>query len=587
MSLFGDIFKYIWPQMRKYASAFYVIIIAFSLRVFLENILRPLYFKKIIDILSTTNINHILLAHSLMNVVFIIIGISIIALLLARIFKFVYYSFEINVMRMLRNYAFQKIENHSPTFFTNTFAGSLVTKSRRFVGAFETMFDIFLYDFLNFFIILVGVFYVLTRQSLIISIIFISWIIIHISVVSFFVKKKIKYDLYEAEQDSKISGRLADVFSNILAVKFFSARKNEVDSFKEYTDEGAIRSKKAWFFAGRIDIIQGVFIFIIQSAILYLMITLWIKNQISTGTVVLIQTYMVIVFDRLWNLGNSLTKFMKSAADMKEMIDIFNVIPDILDPQNPEILQMKQGHLVFSNVNFTYKNGQKVFNNFNIDIKPGERIGIVGHSGAGKSTFTNLILRFSDVDSGAITIDGQNIKSVTQDDLRSAISYVPQESILFHRTIRENIAYGKLNATEEEIKEVAKKAHAHEFIEKLPYKYDTYVGERGVKLSGGERQRIAIARAMIKDAPILILDEATSSLDSISEQYIQQAFNELMNGKTTIVIAHRLSTIQKMDRIIVFEDGKISEEGTHNELISKNGNYANLWNHQIGGFIME
>ena len=318
---------------------------------------------------------------------------------------------------------------------------------------------------------------------------------------------------------------------------------------------------------------------------MYLLIKLWLKGQISTGTVVLIQTYMITIYEKLWDLSNAMMKFTKSAAEMKEVVEIFETVPDIEDPKNPEKLNMTKGHLVFNNVSFSYKNGQEVFSNFSIDIAPGERIGLVGHSGAGKSTFTNLILRFSDVSAGGVTIDGQDIRNVTQDDLRSVISYVPQESILFHRTIRENIAYGKDNATDEDVIEVAKKAYAHDFIEKLPYKYETYVGERGVKLSGGERQRVAIARAMIKDAPILILDEATSSLDSVSETYIQKAFDELMKNKTTIVIAHRLSTISKMDRIIVLEDGKITEQGTHADLIARGGDYADLWNHQVGGFI--
>jgi len=315
------------------------------------------------------------------------------------------------------------------------------------------------------------------------------------------------------------------------------------------------------------------------------MIKLWLAGLISTGTVVLTQTYMVIIFDRMWDLGNSLTKFMKSAADMQEMVDIFEVKLDIADPKHPEKIRMGEGHVVFSDMTFSYPNGKEVFSGFNLDIKPGERIGLVGQSGAGKSTVTKLLLRFTDVTAGSITIDGQDIRAVTQDDLRNIISYVPQEPVLFHRTLRENIAYGKPNATLEEIQEAARRAHAAEFISELELGYDTYVGERGVKLSGGERQRIAIARAILKDAPVLMLDEATSSLDSHSEALIQDAFNELMKGKTTIVIAHRLSTIQKMDRIIVLENGRIIEEGTHAELLAqKNGSYKDMWDLQAGGF---
>ena len=585
MSLFRSIFKYVWPQMRKYRVACYTIFLLFGTRIFLEGIIRPIYFKKIIDSLSPSGLDRMSISSAVIKLVIITIILNLVITIIARTCKFIMYYFEISVIRELRDFCFERITRFSQTFFANTFSGSLVTKSRRFVGSFETMFDTLVYNFYSSVILFIGIFVVILQQSKIIALFFLAFIVIYTIIIFLFLPRKIRYDAIEAQSDSKIGGRLADVFGNILAVKIFSSRKDEENSFKEVTKDAAEKSRTAWFFAGKIEVIQGFFSFAMLSAILYITVKLWLNDTISTGTVVLIQTYIVIILDKLWDLSNALMKFMKSAADMKEIIDIFEIRPDINDPLKPEVLRMKEGHLVFNNISFSYKNSQEVFSKFNIDIKPGERIGLVGHSGAGKSTFTNLILRFTDVDSGSITIDGQDIRNVTQDDLRSAISYVPQESILFHRTIKENIAYGKPKATDEEIIEVAKKAYAHEFIEKLPNKYDTFVGERGVKLSGGERQRIAIARAMIKDAPVLILDEATSSLDSISEQYIQEAFNELMKGKTTIVIAHRLSTIQKMDRILVLEDGKITEEGTHKELLKKNGNYADLWNHQVGGFI--
>src|SRR3989338_7747000 len=482
LSFFSKILKYVWPQIRKYKWVFCCILVGFSLRIFFAEIITPLYFKKIVDIFSLGIGDNSTTSNEIFQLFVIIVAIHILVFFIARFTKFIFLKFEIDVIRDLRNFDFQKIEQNSPTFFSNTFAGSLVTKARRFVTGFEIAFDIFVYNFLKFFVILVGVFTVLLYQSPMISLVFGIWIVIHISVVSFFVKKKMTYDLLEAEQASKISGRLSDVFSNILAVKFFSARKSEINSYSKYTEEGAKRSRKASFLGVKIDLLQHLFIICVQSVTLYIMITLWIEGKMTVGTIVLIETYMTIVAINLWEFGNSLTKFMKSASDMKEMVDIFEIVPDILDPKNSEIIKMKEGHIVFKDVSFKYQLGEEVLSNFNLDIKPGERVGIVGHSGAGKSTFTKLLLRANDITSGAITIDDQDIRNVTQDDLRTVVSYVPQEPILFHRPIKENINYGKPNASEQEIIEVAKKAHADEFVSKLPHGYDTLVGERGVKL---------------------------------------------------------------------------------------------------------
>ncbi|OGE85628.1 MAG: hypothetical protein A3J48_01520 [Candidatus Doudnabacteria bacterium RIFCSPHIGHO2_02_FULL_46_11] len=585
MSYFSKILKYIWPHVKRHQALFFGILVFFVVRILVDYIIIPIFFKQFIDIISSSGTDRTLLVEQVFYLVFIIIGLHLLVVATARTRGFLYIDFLVKVTKDLRNFTFQQIEKNSYTFFSNTFAGSLVTKSRRFVNAFENMFDVFIFNFVQVAVILVGVFIVLINESLLISGILFNLVFIYVVTVAFLVRKKFKYDLLEAEQDSRISGRLADVFSNISAVKFFSARNNEIKSFGAYTEEGALRSRRAANWGNIIDVTQSAFSFIIGSVLLYVLAKLWLANQISTGTVVLVESYMTIILVRLWDLSNSLVRFMKSAGDMKEMVETFELRPDIMDPTNPAKLKITRGHIVFKGVFFKYGQGEEVLSDFNIEVKPGERIGIVGHSGAGKSTITKLLLRLNDVSEGSITIDGQNIRSVTQDDLRSVISYVPQEPILFHRPIRENISYGKVSATPDEITEVAQKAHAHEFISKLPKGYDTLVGERGVKLSGGERQRVAIARAMLKNAPILVLDEATSSLDSISETYIQDAFNELMKGKTTIVIAHRLSTIQKMDRIIVLDQGKIVEEGTHQELLTKQGFYAELWEHQTGGFL--
>jgi ATP-binding cassette subfamily B protein len=268
------------------------------------------------------------------------------------------------------------------------------------------------------------------------------------------------------------------------------------------------------------------------------------------------------------------------------MVQILSIEPEVKDPSKPEKSRIKKGQLQFDDVKFQHEGSDEaIFDGFSLEIMAGEKVGLVGHSGSGKTTFTRLLLRLSDIDDGQILIDGQNIAKVTQDDLRRSIAYVPQEPLLFHRTIAENISYGKPSASDAEIRKAARDANAAEFIDKLPNGYETLVGERGVKLSGGQRQRIAVARAMLKDAPILVLDEATSALDSESERLIQDALWRLMQGRTAIVIAHRLSTVQRLDRIVVLDDGQIVEQGTHKQLLKTDGTYARLWAHQSGGFL--
>jgi ATP-binding cassette subfamily B protein len=508
-----------------------------------------------------------------------------VAFLFTRIGNFTYRYLGIRTMRLSYEYAFQKITNHSYLFFSNHFTGSLVSKSKRFAHGIKSIIHIALTTFWMTFVFFCTTFVILFFQSPKLSWILLVWSLIYMLIMYKLVKIQLPYGLRRAAADSKVGGRLSDVFTNMFTLKVFSARTSEMQSFATIVEDEAFHRNKAWYVGNRQKAIKSALMLSFQTLMLYIVLKMWVAGEVSTGMIVLVQSYVLTLLSRLWDMDEALSGFMENVAEIDEAIDLFETKPDILDPETPEVSRMQHGNITCKNVSFVYESGKAVFQNFNLSICAGEKVGLVGYSGAGKSTITKLLLRFLDVTSGSIEIDGQNIKNVLQDDLRRAIAYVPQEPILFHRTIRENIAYGKPNATEEEIISAAKRAHAHEFISTLKQGYDTLVGERGVKLSGGERQRVAIARVMLTAAPILILDEATSSLDSVSESYIQDAFEELMKGRTTIVIAHRLSTIQKMDRIIVLEEGGIKEEGTHKELLTKDGIYADLWNHQTGGFL--
>jgi ATP-binding cassette subfamily B protein len=379
---------------------------------------------------------------------------------------------------------------------------------------------------------------------------------------------------------------LADTVTNQNNVELFTHYKEEVNNFDAVTEDQRKITVKSWNIHMGLDAIQGFFSIVIEFAVLYFAIVYWQMGFLTVGSFVLIQLYIVGLSGQLWGFARIIRDFYEGYADSKEMIEIMKLPYEIKDTPTAKDVVVSEGNILFENVNFSFNETRSVLSNLNVSIKAGEKVALVGASGAGKTTFVRLLLRFYDVTSGHIKIDGNNIQHIKLDSLRKNISLVPQDPLLFHRTIKENIRYGKADATDAEVEEAAKLAHCNEFIDDLPNKYDTYVGERGIKLSGGERQRVAIARAILKNSPILILDEATSSLDSHSESLIQDALDTLMKGKTTIVIAHRLSTIRKMDRIIVMQDGSVLEQGSHELLIKKEGSlYRKLWDLQAGGFI--
>jgi ATP-binding cassette subfamily B protein len=387
-----------------------------------------------------------------------------------------------------------------------------------------------------------------------------------------------------------VTAHVADTVTNMQTVKTFGREAEELSEHDRLgTTLTDIRLTHWNLMSVRGNMRMAVLI-ALQIAFIFVVVTLVRKNPSLLGTGIFAFTFTLMLSNRLFEINLLFRNIEEALLQASPMTKIVLEAPEIQDKPNAKKLSVTSGAIDLRDVTFRYEDAnsnESVFSNLNLAIKPGEKIGLVGHSGGGKSTLTRLLLRFDDIQSGSISFDGQNIADVTQKSLRQAISYVPQEPLLFHRSISENIAYGNPKATAAAIAKAAASAHADQFIEKLPNAYNTIVGERGVKLSGGQRQRVAIARAILKDAPILILDEATSALDSESEVLIQDALWKLMQGRTAIVIAHRLSTIQKMDRIVVLEDGKITEQGSHKTLLNQKGTYAKLWAHQSGGFIEE
>jgi len=478
--------------------------------------------------------------------------------------------------------------NKSLGYHANKMSGGLVSDASKLNGSIERFWDQLIFVLIPIISTLVSICivlgFILWQYAVVLAVLSIAFVIIVIKSQNAIapISKKV------ATKSSKMTAYFADIISNIATVKAFSGEKSELNNYGNLT--------KIWYKAQMkemksVIIVTGLFgtMMTIMNVCAFIAAILATEYHIaSIGSIYLVVSYTLNVVSKLWEVSQTTRTYIRVIGDGASMIKILDEDIEIKDPINPEKSLIKEGKLEFNNVTFTHnENTDALFKNLSFIVNPGEKIGLVGRSGSGKTSLTRLLLRFSDVEAGEILIDGQNITNIKQTDLHDAIAYVSQEPILFHRSLKENIAYGKTNATEEEIIHAADQANATEFIKTLPKGFDILVGERGIKLSGGQRQRIAIARAILKDAPILLLDEATSALDSETEKLIQDALIKLMKNRTSIVIAHRLSTISKLDRIIVLDNGNIIEQGAHKELLAAGGIYAKLWSRQSGNFIDE
>lgn len=506
-----------------------------------------------------------------------------------RLANFADYKSQPKIESEIINQGYAMLFTHNYQFFQNNLSGKIASKVTalrdRYVYIFDAIHHQLIWQILSIFITLSIFFSVHYKLAIGVTV----WLLVFMPLMFYSKRKGLTYSEKSTAEKQKISGLINDGISNIANVLFFRARNFELNLIKKANDDFIKSEKNRLRFVFLNHLIIGFVYCALSIFVLFLLIDLRRKNLITTGDFVMVMSLSFYLIESTWGLLNNTDSLIADIGHLKESFAIFTQNQQVFDVKNAQNLVIKEPTIRFKNLTFSHQENNPVFKNFNLTIGAGERIGLVGHSGAGKSTLINLLLKVISPNAGEILIDGKNIANLTFDSLRENIALIPQDPALFHRTIFENISYGKINSSKEEVFEAAKKAHIHDFIMTLPSGYDTLVGERGIKLSGGQRQRIAIARAILKNAPILILDEATSSLDSETESQIQESINSMleMQNITVIAIAHRLSTIKHLDRIVVIESGKILEEGKFLELINKeNGKFKELWSHQAEGMLI-
>ncbi len=575
---------YFWKALMTEKWRTFLILLLVPTWIFISNVVVPYGTSEILGKLSSGDFE---IANYTMILIITLVPAAVNNLFILRGIDWLDWSLDAKGGKYLALLAFDAVINQSMTFHTNRFSGSLTSAANKLPNAYISLKSGFVWDIFPLTLTIVYSIVVAGFVCLPFALILAMYAVVYMLVAIITYHKTAHVDAELADAENKQTGQLADSITNEMSVKSYAREKFERKRFENAT----WKTHNATMNVAKVSFWRNLSMNFVNMVTFAAVIVLIIMSHnwfgLTVANVVFLYSLSNSLLSNVWTINHILRSVNRAFGDADEMVKILDM-NYIVDDKTDEKLVVTDAKIEFENVGFAHeKQKDKLFSDFNLTILPGESVGLVGVSGSGKSTLTKLLLRFADVKNGAIYIDNKDIRDVTQNSLREAIAYVPQESSLFHRSIFENIAYGRPDATDEEVYEAARLANADEFIDELPDKYDTLVGERGVKLSGGQRQRIAIARAILKDAPILVLDEATSALDSESEAAIQGALANLMEGRTSIVVAHRLSTIAGLDRIVVLRDGKIVEQGTHKELLDKNGEYAKLWGRQSGAFLDE
>ena len=509
---------------------------------------------------------------------------------LVAVVKYVYsinwLSIAIRVMKQLMIDGFHHVQRFSIDWHNNHFAGATQRKILRGMRAYDVLADALVLDLAPSFVLLVGLTISMTMRDPFLGLYFGLAVVVFIAIsVRLSLRWVAPANVLANEADSAVSGALADAISNNAVVKAFGAEAREDDRFESVAERWRVRSGRAWGLSMSAGGIQSVLLVLLLAGLMAVVLGRSGGSMQAEDAVYVITAYLV-VNGYLRSVGGQVRRVQRSIDELSDLMAFVAMVPEVRDRRPATTFRPQRGMVAYDRVSFVYRNQTRpIFDDLSVEIRPGEKVALVGESGSGKSTFAKLLQRLYDVTDGRVIVDGQDVRAVSQSSLRRAIAVVPQEPILFHRSLAENIRYGCPDASDAEVAAAAERAHAHRFISRLPDGYDTLVGERGVKLSGGERQRVAIARAILANAPILVLDEATSSLDSVTEHLIQEALKALMEDRTSVVIAHRLSTIREVDRILVFDAGRIVEEGSHEELMSRRtGRYKALVEMQAFGF---